>query len=758
MTPSLILRTALVALLTASTLHGQEEPAPPTQPPPAATAPVADGAQPPPPPSASELLPELFAESPDPFSGRTVLQARRLRGLTAEVAATVLRGEEGGGLGVAALAVPLPGAAVRTPAPAEGAAAAAPGPQRVPVPLFVEIDGASFLESNQAEVVGSSVVGSSVVGSSVVRVEVYAYALTAAGGVAGHLTEAFAVDAGAIGEAVWEAGLRFYGRLDLPPGDYTLRVLVRNAQSGAGGLTATAVTVPPPGGPPTPVFATPEDRDAWVAVRSWGDGPEAERPAYPFVAGRRAVSPTTLPVLVAGRPAEAYLFGASGAAPGRLVFTPAAGGAGAEAEATAAGGADGPRTLSFTTPALPSGEYLLRVAGRAGAPPAPAVPVLVMAGEAAERSLLWTDLRWRVGSQLAGAGGGAAALLEPPAETETGGQRRRSAGRGAQRTAAAYRAALAPLAAGDEGWEPARAALFALQSEALAADGRGSLSQLQQGLLAFAQELAARAPEALPPLIRLHDGLYQDYRRRRVFSLASFNRLMVESLAELYAANGGAGDLAAAALVSLGGYLQEANLPASSSRLLRRALALDPGSRAARLALASLHERLGDPRGAVDQLGPALAAAPGDAEAKLRLAINLGRGGGDRRQSATLLEEVAAGDGPAWVRAVAHQELARRDLTAGDAAAAARRLEAAVQELPDDRGLHLLLALAYDRLRQPREALDTLTRVGSGGGESPRKRYDDWPEEAIGIARSRLESGAAERRPELVRALDGGRG
>lgn len=745
MTPSLIGRTALVALLSASTLHGQE-PAPPAEPPPAASAPVGDGAQPPPPAGASELLPALFAESLDPFSGRTVLQARRLRGLTAEVAATVLRAEEGGGLGVAALAVPLPGAAVPAPRPADGAAAA-PGPPRVPVPLFVEIDGASFLETNQAEVAGSAVV----------RVEVYAYALTAAGGVAGHLTEAFAVDAGAIGEAVWEAGLRFYGRLDLPPGDYTLRVLVRNARSGAGGLTATAVTVPPPGGPPTPVFATPEDRDTWVAVRSWGDGPDAERPAYPFVAGRRAVNPTTLPVLVAGRPAEAYLFGAGGAAPERLVLTPAAGGPAVEAAATAAGGADGPRTLRFTTPAVPSGDYLLRVAGRAGTPPAPAVPVLVMAGEAAERSLLWTDLRWRVATQLAGAGGGAAELLEPPAQTATGGQRRR-AGRGAQRTAAAYREALAPLAAGDGGWEPARAALFALQSEALADDGRGSLSQLQQGVHALAQEIAARAPEALPPLIRLHDGLYQDYRRRRVFSLASFNRLMVESLAELYAANGGANDLAAAALVSLGGYLQEANLTASSSRLFRRALALDPGSRAARLALASLHERLGDPRGAVEQLGPALAAAPGDAEAKLRLAINLGRGGGDRRQSETLLEEVAAGDGPAWVRAVAHQELARRDLAAGDAAAAARRLEAAVQELPDDRGLHLLLALAYDRLRQPREALDTLTRVGSGGGESPRKRYDEWPEGAIEIARSRLESGAEERRAELVRALDGGRG
>jgi tetratricopeptide (TPR) repeat protein len=380
-----------------------------------------------------------------------------------------------------------------------------------------------------------------------------------------------------------------------------------------------------------------------------------------------------------------------------------------------------------------------------------------MAGDAAERSLLWTDLRWRVAPQLAGAGGAAAAVLESPAG-DSEGRRRRGGGRAARKMGTAYREALAPLAAGEEGWEQARAALFALQSETLAGDGRGSLTQLQQGVLTVAQELAERSPEALPPLIRLHDALYQGFRRRRVFSLASFNRLMVESLAELYAARGGSQELAAYALVSLGGYLQEANLPATSSRLFRRALALDPGSRAARLALGSLHERLGDPRGAVAQLEPALAAAPGDAEARLRLAVNLGRGGGDRRRSQGLFEEVVRGDGPAWVRALAHQELARHELALGDAAAAARRLEAAVQELPDDRGLHLLLAVAYDRLRQPRESLDALTRVGSGGGESPRKRYDGWPQGAIDGARSRLESDAGERRTELVRALDGGRG
>lgn len=726
---------ALAAALAAAPIEGQQGTTPTVVPPESPEeAPAA------PPPTARELLPGLFGDTVDPFASRSALQARRLRGLTAEVAALVLRGEEGGGLGVAALAVPLPEVAPSEPPPRAAGEETPAGP-RVPVSLFVEIDGASFLEANRTDVA---------------RVELYAYVLTATGGVAGHLEEAFAVDVGALGEAVWEAGLRFHGRLELPPGDYDLRVLVRNAQSNAAGLAASPVTVPPPGGAPTPLFATPADRDSWIPVRSWGGGPGAEAPRYPFVAGEQAVHPAALPVLVAGRPAEALLFGTGGDRPARVVLTPAEGKGSYEAAVTPAGGGEGPRTVRFTTPDIPSGEYRLAVAGALDAASNPAVPVLVMAGDAAGRALLWTDLRWRVSPQLAQSGGAAAAVVESSEKGARG--RGRRGGRGARKMAAAYREALTPLTTGEGGWDAARSALFELQSATLAGDHRGSLSQLQAGVRSLAEELAKDSPEALPPLIVLHESLYRDYRRRRVFSLASFNRLMVESLAELYASSGGSPELAALALVSLGGYLQEANLPATSSRLFRRALALDPESRAAHLALGSLHERLGDPRGAVEQLGPALRAEPNDAEARLRLAVNLGRGGGDRRRSEELLEEVTAGDGPSWVRAIAYQELARRELAIGNAETAARRLETAVQQLPDDRGLHLLLAVAYDRLRQPREALDALTRVGAGGGESPRKRYDDWPQGAIDGARSRLESGAHERRAELARALDGGRG
>jgi len=77
---------------------------------------------------------EALAAGATPFEAPFLLQARGLRGLRAEVVAEILGKQEGGELSLAVLAAPLP---------------VVDGKARVPV--FIEIDGASFLRHNQSE-------------------------------------------------------------------------------------------------------------------------------------------------------------------------------------------------------------------------------------------------------------------------------------------------------------------------------------------------------------------------------------------------------------------------------------------------------------------------------------------------------------------------------------------------------------------------------------------------------------------------------
>lgn len=214
------------------------------------------------------------------FSGELALQAHELRGLTAEVATLVLRSDIGGPISFEVFATPLRGNETHST-----------------VPIFVEIDGPALLESNQ---------------SGIARIEVYAYALGAGQKVGGYLAEAFAVNTLEIGEAVWQSGIKYYGSLDLPPGDFKLRVLVRNYHSKASGLREASIQVPA-----EPVFETsflspalfspPSGRDAWIpAIRDLAK----RSTSYPFFDQEgRALSPAVRPVLAVGRQFQAHLLG-----------------------------------------------------------------------------------------------------------------------------------------------------------------------------------------------------------------------------------------------------------------------------------------------------------------------------------------------------------------------------------------------------------------------------------------------------------------
>jgi VWFA-related protein len=197
--------------------------------------------------------------APDPRAEEQPL-ARRL-----EVAGRILGGTPGGGLGTSVLAAPFPMAG-----------------EKAYVPVLLEIDGQTLLQGARREVVNT---------------EIFAYALDHGGAVAGFFHKTLGVEVSKAGSALSQTGLKYWGHLELPPGSYAVRVLVRDAATGRSGLAVTQVTVPGFGGEEVallpPLF--PEPMGKWVLVA------EAERPPvdYPFMDGEAPYVPAARPVVPA---------------------------------------------------------------------------------------------------------------------------------------------------------------------------------------------------------------------------------------------------------------------------------------------------------------------------------------------------------------------------------------------------------------------------------------------------------------------------
>jgi VWFA-related protein len=136
----------------------------------------------------------------------------------------VMGGEESDAVGAAVLAVPF-----RTAG------------EKASVPVLVGVDGPSLLAGAQP---------------ATLPVEIYAYALDEGGAVHDFFTQTVGLDLTKAGPAVRRGGLELFGHLDLLPGDYSLRVLVRNGANGVSGLKVLPLHVPA-FGPGEPVLLPP---------------------------------------------------------------------------------------------------------------------------------------------------------------------------------------------------------------------------------------------------------------------------------------------------------------------------------------------------------------------------------------------------------------------------------------------------------------------------------------------------------------------
>ena len=302
--------------------------------------------------------PGYFA--PKPFAQRTRMEKMLL------TAGQVLAGEEGGQVRMSVMTAAMP-AAAGTDGTAD-------------VPVVIEIEGPSLLHLHQGNDLPA---------------EIYVYALNAKGQVSDYIAQTLTLDMLKVEAKLLQAGLKFYGHLELPPGSYKARVLVRNGRTGFHGLRVEALEVPSFAGAPVllpPFF--PEAKGEWLVAR------EAQRPGrrelpMPFRMGDQPFLPAAMPILGTGD-ARFALLGYNLADEGDLqvrsqVLTAdgrevQAGQVALVSRAPGESGADH-LELTFRPPALQPGEYQLRVtvtdsAGKAGTA---TTPFVVAAAAPAER-------------------------------------------------------------------------------------------------------------------------------------------------------------------------------------------------------------------------------------------------------------------------------------------------------------------------------------------------------------------------------------
>jgi hypothetical protein len=288
-----------------------------------------------------------------------------------DAADTIVSGVESGSIVTSVLAAPF--------RPAGGTTAAY-------VPVLIEVDGASLLANQTGDVAPT---------------EIYAYALDGAGSVRDFFSQNLGLDLLKVGPQVQKSGLKFFGHLDLPPGDYSLRVLVRNGKTGAYSLRVAAVRVPSfaqPGPFLLPPFF-PEPPGRWLMTREAARGAAAGGGAadvpYPFMMREQPYIPASRPVMGAGQDAQLSLV-AYNLGEGEITASAQVLGADGKALQPAdlqltdreRGGAAAPDrlTASFRAPQLSPGEYRLQVTLTAGggAPQTSSIPFVVAAAAAAK--------------------------------------------------------------------------------------------------------------------------------------------------------------------------------------------------------------------------------------------------------------------------------------------------------------------------------------------------------------------------------------
>ena len=194
-----------------------------------------------------------------------------------QTANDVMSGEESGAISTSVLA----------------AAFQVPGTDKAYVPVLIEIDGKTLTANTTG---------------TMLPAEIYVYALDQTGAVHDYLSQTMGLDLSKAGTALNQNGLKFFGHLDLTPGDYSIRVLVRNGVTGSSSLKVVPVHVAAQGQPALLPAFFPEPPNKWILAKETQRG-QGKPPSYPFVVRQESYIPAGHPMLSDGQETRMALVG-----------------------------------------------------------------------------------------------------------------------------------------------------------------------------------------------------------------------------------------------------------------------------------------------------------------------------------------------------------------------------------------------------------------------------------------------------------------
>jgi len=225
------------------------------------------------------------------------------------------------------------------------------------VPVIIEVPGRRLLEGHTGDRL---------------NVEFYGYVNDHLGTMLDYFSEVVSLEIGRGRQGLQAGGIKYYGHFDLAPGDYRVRVLVRNADTGRTVVTMVPVQVPAYA-LNDPVLLPPffmEEQRSWVLVRESSEVSGRQSVVYPFTVNGEPYVPSAKPMLKAEAQARLCLV-AYNLAPGTVAVDVQVTGADgkalpggriAQVERTATGISGVDKLLAtFEPTGLAAGDYVLQV-------------------------------------------------------------------------------------------------------------------------------------------------------------------------------------------------------------------------------------------------------------------------------------------------------------------------------------------------------------------------------------------------------------
>ena len=172
------------------------------------------------------------------------------------------------------------------------------GVQRVPI--VVEVPGDRALVDHSAPKMDLSL---------------FVYAIDAKGNTRDYLFQAIGLELAKVAASLRKGGIKYYGELALPAGEYTVRLLVRNEQTGKFGVTVSPLTVPDESAA-APFLLPPlflQGEESWVLVKGKARDTLPAAAEYPFAIAGESFIPAALADIRSGGETQvcliAYNFG-----------------------------------------------------------------------------------------------------------------------------------------------------------------------------------------------------------------------------------------------------------------------------------------------------------------------------------------------------------------------------------------------------------------------------------------------------------------